>query len=108
MLKIFNMEDCKPVCTPMITDCKLSKEDEAKEVDQKICRLMVGSLLYVTASRLDIIQVVGMVSRFQVSPKETHVQAIKRIFRYVKGTLNFGLWYPRSEDLTLVAFTYMD
>ena len=65
MLKKFGMEDCKPVSTPMITGCKLSKDDESKEVDQKLYRSMIGSLLYVTTSRLDVMQVVGLVARFQ-------------------------------------------
>ena len=68
------MEDPKPVATPMVIDCKLSKEDEAKEVGQKICRSMIGSLLCLTTSRPNIIQDVGLVARFQASPKETNIQ----------------------------------
>ena len=73
----------------MITGCKLSKDDESKEVDQRLYRLMIGSLLYVTASRPDVMQAVGQVARFQASLKETHIRAVKRIFRYLKGTLDF-------------------
>ena len=97
MLKKFHFEDCKPVCTPMIVGCKLSKEDESKTVDPKHYRSMIGSLLYVTASRPDVKQVVGMVARFQAGPKESHVHAVKRIFRYFKGTIDLGLWYPRKN-----------
>ena len=96
MLKKFQLEDCKPVFTPMTVGCKLSKEDESKDVDPKHYRSMIGSLLYVTASRPDVKQVVGMVARFQAATKEIHVQAVKRIFRYLKGTIDIRLWYPRN------------
>ena len=106
MLKKFGMEDCKPISTPMITGCKLRKDDESKEVDQRLYRSMIGSLLYVIASRSDVLQVVGQVEMFQATPKETHVLAVKRILRYLKGTIDFGLWYPKRNDLNLV--TYID
>ena len=64
---------------------------------------MIGSLLYVIASRPDVMQVVGQVARFQASPKETHIIAVKRIFMYLKGTMDFGLWYPKGNELTLIA-----
>ena len=102
------MEDCQPVSTPMIIGCKLRKDDESKEVDQRLYSSMIGSLLYVTTSRLDVMQVVGQVARFQDAPKETHVIAVKRIFRYLKGTLDFGLWYPKGNDLTLIAYSDAD
>ena len=66
---------------------------------------MIGSLLYVTTSRLDVMHAVGLVARFQANRKEAHVLAIKRIFRYLKGTTEFGLWYPKGNELTLVAYT---
>lgn len=108
MLKKFGMEDCKRVSTPMITGCKLSKDDESKEVDKKLYRSMIGSLLYVTSSRPDAMQEVGLVARFQANPKEAHVLAIKWIFRYLKGTTKFGLWYPKGNELTLVVYTDAD
>jgi hypothetical protein len=80
------MEDCKPISTPMKTSCKLRKYDDSKSTDQRKCRSMIGSLLYVTASRPDVMQVVGHVAQFQEAPKESHVLAVKRIFRYLKGT----------------------
>ena len=70
MLKIFKMEDCKPVLTPMVTGCKLSIDDSSKDVDQRLYRSMIGSLLYVTTSRPDVMQAVGKVVRFQATPKE--------------------------------------
>ena len=88
----------------MITGYKLSKDDEFKEVDQILYRLMIGSLLYAMASRPDVMQAVGLVARFQANPKETHFLVIKRIFRYLKETTEFGLWYPKGNELTLVSY----
>ena len=77
MLKKFKIEDSKPVGTPMVTGCKLSKNDESLEVDHTRFRSMIGSLLYVTATRTDVMQAVGLVARFQSAPKETHVTTVK-------------------------------
>ena len=108
MLKKFQLENCKLVCTSMIVGCKLRKEDESKVVDPKHYRSMIGSLLYVTTSRPDVKQVVGMVARFQVVPKESHVQAMKRIFRYLKGTIDLGLWYASKNSFSLKAYPDAD
>jgi hypothetical protein len=86
ILKKFGMEDYKPVSTLVTTWCKLRKDDESKEVDQILYRSMIGSLLYVTTSRPDVMHAIGLVARFQANPKETHVLTIKRIFRYLRGT----------------------
>jgi hypothetical protein len=108
MLKRFRMEDCKPVITPMQTSCKLSKDDDSKSTDKRQYKSIIGSLLYVTTSRTYVMQVVGQVARFQAEPKESHVLAVKRIFRYLKGTKEFGLWYPKGKDLSLIAYTDAD
>jgi hypothetical protein len=71
MLKSFGMEDCKPVITPMQTSCKLSKDDDSKSTYQRQYRSMIGSLLYVTASRPDVMQAVGQVAGFEAAPKES-------------------------------------
>jgi hypothetical protein len=105
MLKRFGMEDCKPFITPMQTSCKLSKDDDSNSTDQRQYRSMVGNLLYVIASRLDVMQAVGQVARFQEAPKESHVLAVKRIFRYLKGTKEFGLWHLKGKGLSLIAYT---
>ena len=97
MLKKYQFEDCKHVCTPMTLGCKLSNEDDSKTIDPKHYRLMIGSFLYVTASKPDVKQVVGIVARFQAGPKESHVHALKRIFRYLKGTIDHGVWYPSKN-----------
>ena len=103
MLKKFKMEDCKHVSTPMITGCKLCADDGSVEIDQKLYRSMIGSLLYLTASRSDIILAVGIVARYQAAPKQNHLLAVKRIFRYLQGTTQYGLWYPKSKNFTLSA-----
>ena len=69
---------------------------------------MIGILLYVTTTRPDVMQDVGLFARFQSSPKETHVAAGKRILRYLKGTMDYGLWYPKSNNFSLMAFTDAD
>jgi hypothetical protein len=108
MLKRFGMEDCKPVIIPMQTSCKLSKDDDSKSTDQRQYRSMIRSLLYVTTSRLDAMHAFGRVARFQAAPKESHVLAVKRIFRYLKGTKEFVLWYPKGNDLSLISYTDAD
>jgi hypothetical protein len=98
-LKRFQMEDSKPVDTPMVTGCKLSKDGDSPNVDQSSYRSMIGSLLYITSSHPNIMHVVGMVGRYQVAPKQSHLQVVKRIFRYLKETMTCGLWYPRNQNL---------
>ena len=69
---------------------------------------MIGILLYVIAYRPDVMQSIGQVERFQEAPKESHVLVVKRIFRYLKGIEEFGLWYPKGKDLSLISYTYVD
>jgi hypothetical protein len=104
MLKRFGMEYCKPVSTPMQTSCKLRIEYESKDADQRLYRSMIGILIYVISSRLDVMQAVGHVAIFQEAPKEPHVMEIKRIFRYLKETKYHGLWFPKGNELSLVAY----
>jgi len=108
MLKRFQMEDSKLVGTPMVTGCKLSKDDDSLDVDQSSYRSMTGNLLYITTSRLDIMHVVGMVGRYQSTPKQSHLLAVKRIFRYFKETMNYGLWYPKNQNFQLSVYSYVD
>jgi hypothetical protein len=86
MLKKFGMVDCKPVSTPMQTSCKLIKDDKSKDAYHRLYISMIGSLLYVTTLRPNVMQVVGQVARFQEAPKETHFMEINIIFRYLKAT----------------------
>ncbi|PNY05239.1 retrotransposon-related protein [Trifolium pratense] len=108
LLKKFNMEDCKPMNTPMHPTSSLCKSEEEGKVDQKIYRGMIGSLLYLTASRPDILFSVCLCARFQSDPRESHLTAVKRIFRYLKGTTNLGLFYKKSNDYKLVGFCDAD
>ncbi len=98
MLKKFQMEDSTLVRAAMISGCKLSKDDTSLEVDQRLYRSMIGSLLYITTSRPDIVHAIGMVGRFQVAPKQSHLLAMKRIFKYLKGTLSYDLLYPKNQN----------
>eukprot|EP00253_Pinus_taeda_P003240 PITA_03240 len=88
--------------------CNLSSSDESTTVHQPTYRSMIGSLLYLTGTRPSIMHAVGIVGRFQANPKVSHLQAVKRIFKYLQGTQNFGLWYPRDTELILHAYTYAD
>ncbi|GKC74967.1 retrovirus-related pol polyprotein from transposon TNT 1-94 [Tanacetum coccineum] len=89
------LEDSKPMKTPMSTETKLTKDKEGESVDNTKYRGMIDSLLYLTASRPDIMFSVFLCARFQEDPKTSHLEAVKRIFRYIKGTTHLGLWYPK-------------
>eukprot|EP00253_Pinus_taeda_P031264 PITA_31264 len=88
--------------------CKLSIDDASKDVDQRLYISMIGSLLYVTTSWPNVMQAVGKVARFQAAPKESHIIAIKRILRYLKGTTEYGLWYPTGKNIIIQALTDAD
>ncbi|GKD53667.1 uncharacterized mitochondrial protein-like protein, partial [Tanacetum coccineum] len=90
--------------TPFETQKPLVKDKEASDVDVHLYRSMIGSLMYLTASRPDIMFAVCACSRFQVTPKTSHLSAIKRIFRYLKGKPKLGLWYPRVSSFDLEAY----
>src|SRR5918911_3880977 len=86
LLKRFDMKDCKPINTPMASNGHLNLDAEGNSVDQTLYRSMIGSLLYLTASRPDIMFSVCMCARFQAGPKEAHLSAVKRILRYLQLT----------------------
>jgi hypothetical protein len=86
------------------TSCKLKKDDKSKDAYQRLYISMIGSLLYVIALRQDLMQVVGHVARFQAALNETHVMVVKKIFRYIKATKDYGLWYLKGNDISLVAY----
>ena len=92
------MDECKPIKTPMPSNGHLDLDEGGKTVDHTLYRSMIGSLLYLTASRLDIMFSVCMYARFQASPKEAHLVAVKRILRYLKHTPSIGLSYPKELD----------
>ena len=88
----------------MSTTIKLDQDEKGKEVDIKMYRGMIGSLLYLTASRLDIMLSVCLCARFQSCPKESHLLAVKRIFCYLSRTIDLGLWYPRGTHIDLTCY----
>ncbi|KAH9801446.1 hypothetical protein KPL71_001040 [Citrus sinensis] len=98
LLKRFGYDNGTTKSTPMSTTIKLDKDEKGKEVDIKTYRGMIGSLLYLTASRPDIMFSVCLCARFQSCPKESHMLAVKCIFRYLIGTINLGLWKPPDID----------
>jgi hypothetical protein len=108
MLKKFDMSDCKSARTPSPTHEKISRDDVGQNVVTSHYRGIIGSLLYLTASRPDICYSVGVCARYQVAPKESHLKAVKRILKYVKGTQQFGLWYTKGDDAKLTGFCDAD
>jgi hypothetical protein len=93
------MKDVKPAKTPMGTGGHLDLNNGGKSVDQKAYRSMIGSLLYLCASRPNIMLSVCMCARFQSDPKECHLVAVKQILRYLASTPCFGIWYPKGVRL---------
>nr|GEZ24920.1 hypothetical protein [Tanacetum cinerariifolium] len=108
MLKKFGLEDSKPTKMPMSTEIKLTKDDEADSVDSSKFRGMIDSLLYLTASRPDIMFSVCLCARFQKNPTTTHLEAVKRIFRYIRGTSHLRLWYPKGTRIETVVYADSD
>ncbi|GJU26470.1 putative ribonuclease H-like domain-containing protein [Tanacetum coccineum] len=108
ILKKFGFSTVKTASTPMETSKSLMKDENAKDVDVYLYRSMIGSLMYLTSSRPDIMFVVCACARFQVTPKVSHFHVVKRIFRYMKGQPKLGLWYPRDLPFYLKAYTNSD
>ncbi|GJW35096.1 putative ribonuclease H-like domain-containing protein [Tanacetum coccineum] len=108
ILKKFDFASVKTASTPIETQKPLVKDEEATDVDVHLYRSMIGSLMYLTASRPDIMFAVCACSRFQVTPKTSHLNAVKRIFRYLKGKPKLGLWYPRVSSFDLEAYSDSD
>ncbi|GJU70807.1 putative ribonuclease H-like domain-containing protein [Tanacetum coccineum] len=108
ILKKFGFTDVKTASTPMETQKILLKDEDDEEVDVQLYRSMIGSLMYLTSSRPDIMFAVCACARYQVNPKISHLHAIKRIFRYLKGQPKLSLWYPKDSPFDLVAYTDSD
>nr|GEX20720.1 hypothetical protein [Tanacetum cinerariifolium] len=105
ILKRFGMENYDTVPTLMVEQAKLKLNLVGKLVDHTYYRSMIGSLMYVTSSRPDIMFATCMCARYQENPNEHHTSAIKRIFRYLKGTINLGLWYPKDYVFDLTTYS---
>ncbi|GJY03211.1 retrovirus-related pol polyprotein from transposon TNT 1-94 [Tanacetum coccineum] len=107
-LKKYGFNSCDPVDTPMVEKSKLDEDKEGKAVDPLHYRGMIGTLLYLTASRPDLQFAICMCARYQARPTKKHLHAVKRIFWYLKRTVNRGLWYPKDSSIALIAFADAD
>ncbi|GKE36713.1 uncharacterized mitochondrial protein-like protein [Tanacetum coccineum] len=107
-LKKYGFDSCDPVDTPMVEKSKLDEDKEGKAVDPSHYRGMIGTLLYLTASRPDLQFDICMCARYQAQPTEKLLHAVKRIFWYLRGTVNRGLWYPKDSSIALTAFANAD
>ncbi|GKE83657.1 hypothetical protein Tco_1557399 [Tanacetum coccineum] len=108
ILKKFGFTEVKTAGTPMKTQKPLLKDENGEEVDVHIYRSMIGSLMYLTSSKPDIMFVVCACARYQVNLKVSHLQDVKRIFKYLKGQPKLGLWYLKDSLFDLVTYTDSD
>lgn len=108
VLERFGMENCNSVKNPMVPGCKLVKDADGIRVDNTFFKQLVGSLMYLTATRPDIMFIVSLISRYMECPTELHLEAAKRLLRYLKGTADFGLFYKRGRQQELIAYTDSD
>nr|GEV54250.1 hypothetical protein [Tanacetum cinerariifolium] len=107
-LKTNNFKSCDLVDTPMVEKSKLDEDKEGKAVDPSYYRGMIGTHLYLSASRPNLQFAICMCARYQARPTENHLHAVKRIFQYLRGTVNHGLWYSKDSSITLTAFADAD
>ncbi|GJU89945.1 putative ribonuclease H-like domain-containing protein [Tanacetum coccineum] len=108
ILKKFGFTNVKTASTPMETQKPFLKYKDGEEVDVHLYRSMIGSLMYLTSSRPDIMFAMCACARYQVNPKVSHLHVVKRIFRYLKGQPKLGLWYPKDSPFDLIAYTDSD
>jgi hypothetical protein len=108
ILKKFGMKNAKPIKTPMGTNGHHDLNTGGRSIDQKVYQSMIGSLLYLYASRLYIMLFVCMCARFQANSKEVHLRVVKRIMRYLVYTPKFGLWYPKGSTFDLIGYSDVD
>nr|GFA95079.1 uncharacterized mitochondrial protein AtMg00810-like [Tanacetum cinerariifolium] len=92
----------------MVEKFKLDEDKEGKAIDPSYYHGMIGTLIYLTASRPNLQFAICMCARYQARPTEKHVHAVKRIFRYLRGTVHWVLWYPKDSSVALTAFTDAD
>ncbi|GJY04388.1 hypothetical protein Tco_0370328 [Tanacetum coccineum] len=103
---MLNSEFCR--FTPDVEKSKLDEDLQGKPVDATLYHGMIGSLMYLTSSRPDLIYAVCLCARYQAKPTKKHLNAVKRIFRYLKGTINMGLWYSKDTGMSLTAYADAD
>ncbi|GKD32890.1 hypothetical protein Tco_1248399, partial [Tanacetum coccineum] len=102
------MESSNPVDTPMVEKSKLDEDTQGKVIDPTHYHGMIGTLMYLIASRPDLTFAVCMCARYQKKPTEKHLHAVKRIFKNLRGTVNRGLWYPKDSFIALTAYADAD
>ena len=105
LVKNFGLESASSIRTPMSPNVKLTIDLLSKSVDLSLYRSMIGSLLYLTTSRLDISYSVEVCAKYQANPKESHMIALKRIIKYVKTTADFGVWYSKDKNDVLAGYS---
>nr|GEY63494.1 retrovirus-related Pol polyprotein from transposon TNT 1-94 [Tanacetum cinerariifolium] len=98
------METCDPVDTPMVEKSKLNEDPQEKAIDPTRYRGMIGTLMYLTSNRPDLVYDVCMCAWYQAKPTKKHLHTVKRIFRYLRETINMGLWYSKDSCIALTAF----
>ncbi|CAM8970536.1 unnamed protein product [Rhodiola kirilowii] len=108
LIKKFEHEKATHKRTPAATHLKITKDDAGIKVDQTLYMSMIGSLLYLTASRLDIAYAVGVCARYKANLKESHLLQVKRHIKYICGTVNFGIWYTKDTNPHLVGYCDAD
>lgn len=108
VLEKFGMKHCNSAYNPIVPGCKLSKDGSGAVVDATMYKQMVGSLMYLTATRPDLMYSVCLISRYMEKPTEMHLQAVKKILRYLKGTVELGIRYRRGDEGSLVGFVDSD
>ncbi|GJW15858.1 retrovirus-related pol polyprotein from transposon TNT 1-94 [Tanacetum coccineum] len=108
ILKKYEMEACDPIGTLMETKNKLDLDKNGTPVEAIKYRSMIGSLMYLTLNRSDIIHATCLCARYQVQPTEKHLKEVKKIFRYLQGTVNMGLWYTKDSGFELTGFSNAD
>lgn len=106
--KKISIEEAKEISTPIASATKLELDETGPDVEQKIYRGMIGSLLYLTTSKPNIVFSVGLCARFQAKPKESHLKSVKKNFRYSKGISDLGLWYPKGSNFNFVGYSDAD
>nr|GEX60954.1 retrovirus-related Pol polyprotein from transposon TNT 1-94 [Tanacetum cinerariifolium] len=107
-LKKYGFKSCDPVDTPMVEKSKLNKDKKGKAVEPSHYHGMIGTLLYLTASRPELQFAICMFARYQAQPTKKYLHPVKRIFRYLRGTINRRLWYPKDYSTALIVFANAD
>ncbi|GKB13116.1 retrovirus-related pol polyprotein from transposon TNT 1-94 [Tanacetum coccineum] len=108
IFKKYGLLTTDSVDTPLVEKSNLDEDLQGKQIDATLYRGMIGSLMYLTSSRTDLIYAVCLCARYHAKPTEKHLQAVKQIFRYLKGTINMGLWYSKDTGMSLTAYADAD